>query len=155
MDGEVTLRAVEDGDLPTIFEDQRDPESIRMAAFPAREERAFYDHWAKIRKEEGTVIRTIEFAGEVAGYISSWGRDGELLLGYWISKRFWGKGVATKAVSHFLREMQSRPLLAFAAKHNVGSIRVLEKCGFVLVGEDKSVAPTGGEEVEEFLYRLD
>jgi RimJ/RimL family protein N-acetyltransferase len=30
-----------------------------------------------------------------------------------------------------------RPLHAAVAKHNVGSIRVLEKCGFAVVGEEE------------------
>jgi len=39
--GDVHLRDVEDDDLEVFFEQQRDPEAIRRAAFPARERDAF------------------------------------------------------------------------------------------------------------------
>jgi RimJ/RimL family protein N-acetyltransferase len=148
------LREVLDSDLPTIFEDQRDPEAVRMAAFPPRDEGAFYEHWARIRTERDTLIRTIEFDGQVAGYVSSFERNGERLVGYWISKSFWGKGVATCALAAFLKHDMLRPLFARVVPHNVGSIRVVEKCGFVEVGRGRGAAPTGGEEEEEIVYRM-
>ena len=49
----------------------------------------------------------------------------------------------------------TRPLFARAAKDNVGSMRVLEKCGFTIAGEDKGFSNTRGEEVEEFILELD
>ena len=48
-----------------------------------------------------------------------------------------------------------RPLYARAAKDNIGSRRVLEKCGFAVVGEDKGYAHVRGEEIEEVVLRLD
>jgi RimJ/RimL family protein N-acetyltransferase len=45
---------------------------------------------------------------------------------------FWGRGVATEALSAFLGLEPVRPLYAGVAKHNVASIRVLQKCGFKL-----------------------
>lgn len=33
----ITLRDVEERDLPILFAHQRDPEATRMAAFPARD----------------------------------------------------------------------------------------------------------------------
>lgn len=38
--------------------------------------------------------------------------------------------MATAALRLFLGIVTTRPLYAFAVKHNVASIRVLEKCGF-------------------------
>ena len=68
----VVLREVVDADLPIFFAHQRDPESTRMAAFPARDHDAFFAHWAKIRRDPVNIIRTIVFEGEVAGNIGSW-----------------------------------------------------------------------------------
>jgi ribosomal-protein-alanine N-acetyltransferase len=39
-------------------------------------------------------------------------------------------------------------------KDNVGSIRVLEKCGFVKVGEERGFANARGMEVEEVVMEL-
>lgn len=74
---------------------------------------------------------------------------------YWLSRGHWGKGLATKALSAFLQEQRRRPLYAHAAKDNVGSIRVLEKCGFQIEGEDRGFANARGEEIAEVVLRLD
>jgi RimJ/RimL family protein N-acetyltransferase len=49
---------------------------------------------------------------------------------------FRGKGIATSALRSFLGVDVERPLFAWVARHNAGSIRVLEKVGFVPAGED-------------------
>jgi len=71
--------------------------------------------------------------GEVAGNILSFNRDGEREVGYWIDRAYWGRGVATAALSAFLRLEQTRPLHAGVAQHNLTSLRVLQKCGFTFI----------------------
>ena len=44
--------------------------------------------------------------------------------------------IATKALAEFLKHVMQRPLYAHVVKHNIGSIRVLEKCGFTRQGEN-------------------
>lgn len=68
--------------------------------------------------------------GQVAGNVVCWETLGVREVGYWIGRAFWGRGIATKALALFLTEMTTRPVFAYVAAHNVGSIRVLEKCGF-------------------------
>jgi RimJ/RimL family protein N-acetyltransferase len=149
----VVLRDVLDSDLPIFFEHQRDPEANRMAAFPARDHEAFLAHWAKIRSDATNIIKTIVFQGEVAGNIGSWVAEDQRLIGYWIGREFWGRGVATAALAALVAEVKERPLRAFVAKHNVGSIRVLEKCEFVPSPEhDPSTA--GEDGIHEVLYML-
>ena len=141
----IRLREVEPGDLPLFFEHQRDPVAVEMVAFTPRDRAAFDAHWAKILADKTGLIRTIVVAspsqgdsapGEhVAGNIVSWNSDGKRELGYWIDQAFWGRGVATAALTAFLRLEQTRPLYAGVAKHNGASLRVLEKCGFTF-GED-------------------
>ena len=62
--------------------------------------------------------------------------EGKREVGYWIGREFWGKGIATQALSELLRCIEMRPLYGHVAKHNIGSRRVLEKCGFAFFGED-------------------
>jgi RimJ/RimL family protein N-acetyltransferase len=110
----------------------------------------FLAHWAKILRDGNVVVRTIEVEGRVVGDIGSWEHDGERDVGYWIGREAWGKGVATAALTAFLGELNTRPLHAHVATHNIGSIRVLEKCGFERTG-----APTrAGDGVEELLLEL-
>jgi RimJ/RimL family protein N-acetyltransferase len=52
------------------------------------------------------------------------------MVGYWLGKAYWGRGIASSALALFLDDERHRPLLATVAAHNVGSRRVLEKAGF-------------------------
>ena len=131
MNYTVSLRNIEPNDIPVFFEHQLDPDATRMAAFPARDRASFDAHWEKnILGNPAAITQTILVDGEVAGNIGSWPQEGIRLVGYWIGKKYWGKGVATRALAAFLNRVTDRPLYAHVVQHNVGSIRVLEKCGF-------------------------
>jgi len=101
-----------------------------------------------------TILRAIEVDGQVAGHLVSFLIGEERQVGYWLGKEFWGKGIATKALTEFLKIIETRPLFGRVAKHNIGSRRVLEKCGFTVIGEDTYIN-IGKEEVDEFVLRLD
>lgn len=154
MPNKITIRDVTESDLPILFTQQLDPEATTMAAFPSRDHDAFMAHWKKIMAYENNLIKTILRDGEVAGYILSWEMEGEREVGYWLGKEYWGKGIATRALAEYISIVKTRPLMAHVARHNIGSRRVLEKCGFVVIGEDKYTNPAGVE-VEEFVLRLD
>ena len=133
----VVLREVADEDLPIFYEHQRDPVAVAMADFPSRDEEAFYAHWEEVLRDPSNIVRTVEVDGETAGNLGSWNGEEGRLVGYWIGREHWGKGVATAALQAFVEEIPERPLHALVAAHNAGSIRVLEKAGFVQVGEDE------------------
>ena len=146
----ISLREVTDADVEIFYDYQRDPIAVEMAAFPAREKDPHLRHWAKIQADHTTINRTVLIGDEVAGNIGSWIQDDRRLIGYWIGREHWGKGVATSALRKFVDLLSERPLFAHVAKHNVGSIRVLEKCGFEAQSEE-----TGKDGVVELLMRLD
>jgi RimJ/RimL family protein N-acetyltransferase len=151
---DVQLRAVSPDDLPIFFEQQRDPVAIRMAAFLPRDREAFDAHWAKILVDPTTRVRTILFRGQVAGNVGSFELQGSRHVGYWLGQEFWGQGIASRALAEFLEEEGVRPLYARAAKHNLASIRVLEKCGFLRAGEDSTPLQPGGEAIEDWIMKL-
>jgi len=124
------LRDVVEEDLPVLFEQQRDPEAVEMAAFPPREREPFFEHWHRIMRDEELIAKTIVSDGQVAGNVVSFERDGKQLVGYWLGREFWGRGLATRALAELVQELTVRPLYAEVATGNIGSIRVLEKCGF-------------------------
>ena len=148
------LRDVVEEDLPVFFEQQRDPEAVEMAAFPAREREPFFEHWHRIMGDDELVVKTIVSDGEVAGNVGSFERDGRRLVGYWLGREFWGRGLATRALAEFLEELSVRPLYAEVATANIGSFRVLEKCGFVVVGSRTEVDEKLGRSIEELLLEL-
>jgi RimJ/RimL family protein N-acetyltransferase len=155
MANSVQLRDVSEADLPIFYEQQLDLEATQMANFPARSHDAFMAHWTKILVDEEVQIKTILFHGEIAGNIVCFEQLGEREVGYWLGKKFWGKGIATKALKEFLKEIKIRPLYAHVAKHNIGSRRVLEKCGFTIVGEDRFFSEVFGKNLEEYILTLD
>ncbi len=154
LSGKVLLRDVVNADLPILFKHQTDPTASQMAAFPPRNKDAFMAHWGKILADDAVVKKTILFDGAVAGNVVSWKHGERREVGYWIGKEYWGKGIASQALAAFLVHVKARPLYAHVAKRNAGSIRVLEKCGFTICGEDKGPSQAGGEVVEEFIFML-
>lgn len=154
---ETELRDIAVEDLAIFFEHQRDPKANFMAAFTAEnpsDHDAFMKHWRKILADETTINKTIVLHGEVVGHIAKFVQFGEPEVTYWIGREFWGKGIATAALREFLALIELRPLYARAVKDNIGSIRVLEKCGFVITGEDKGFANGRNAEVEEYILTL-
>ena len=129
---DVSLRPVEPGDLARLYEMQLDPESNRMAVTIPRSREAFDAHWAKVLGDPANTTRAVLLNGRVAGSISCFPMDGEDHVGYWIDRACWGRGVASRALELLLREVAKRPLVAAAATGNGASLRVLQKCGFVI-----------------------
>jgi RimJ/RimL family protein N-acetyltransferase len=152
--GDVRLRDVEESDLP-IFENQLDPQANRIGGFTPRDRVAFMEHWARVLADETIIKKTVLFDGQVAGKRRQLREIWQAEVGYWIGRRFWGRGVATRALSRFLDNVKDRPLYAVVAKPNVASIRVLEKCGFVLSDEEIGPRYEGSDEVEEVLLKLE
>ncbi|MFJ3940742.1 GNAT family N-acetyltransferase [Streptomyces parvus] len=155
---EVSLRAVEDADLPPFFAWMSDPDATRVAAFTPKDptDRAAFDaHWARIRSGSGGVVmRTAVADGVVVGHVGAYGEVGDRQVTYWIDRAHWGRGLATAALRAFLDETPTRPLHARAAADNLGSRRVLEKCGFVVTGTDRGFTQARGEEIDEVLVTL-
>lgn len=134
----VSLRAVRDDDLETMYAHQADPEAAAMADFPSRDRSAFLEHMARIRADPDVRHHVIEVDGEVVGSIGCFDAHGGREVGYWIDRAHWGWGVASRALVLLLAEEPRRPLQAGVAPHNVASRRVLEKAGFVPDGVDDS-----------------
>lgn len=154
----IVIRPVEASDLDTFYAHQLDPESNWMAAFVGKEPRdraAFDAHWAKILGSPDITQRTIVADGQVAGHVACFPLEGNLEVTYWLGREFWGRGIATAALQQLLRLVVTRPIFARAATDNLGSLRVLQKCGFTIVGQDKGFAPGRGADTEEYVLRLD
>lgn len=146
----VSLRPVEDADLPILLAHQDDPVAAAMAGFPTRAPDAFYEHWAIIRANPTMTTRTILADDVVVGDIVTWVDAGQREVGYWIGREHWGRGYATAALRLLLEEVTERPVFAHVALDNIGSRRVVEHCGFTLV--DEVIAQDG---VHERIFRLD
>ncbi|MFI5401926.1 MAG: GNAT family N-acetyltransferase [Planctomycetota bacterium] len=153
----VLLREMIAGDLPAVFEHQQDPVGRHMAAFTSKDptdRAAFMAHWSRLLVDASVTKRTILLDGRLVGSIASFGASLGREVTYWIAKEHWGKGVATAALGEILKVERTRPLFARAAKDNLGSIRVLEKCGFRICREGRWFANARGAEIEEVVLEL-
>jgi RimJ/RimL family protein N-acetyltransferase len=156
--GQLVLREIEDRDLGVLFEHSRDRDAIRMAAFtsPEADDRTSFERrWARLRSDGSTTNRVVEIDGRVVGHIASFDLEGHREVTYWIGREDWGRGIATRALQEFLQLEATRPLYAQAASDNAASIRVLTKCGFLIVGEGRGFAHGRNEETDEVVLRLD
>jgi RimJ/RimL family protein N-acetyltransferase len=158
MTNELLLRDVVNDDLPIFFAQQVNKEASHMAAFTAKDptnQEAFTAHWLRNLANETTINKTIVFDGQVAGSVSSYEDEGKPEVTYWLGKEYWGKGIATWALQEFLAHTNKRrPIYARVAKDNLGSRRVLEKCGFTVINESTGFANARGQEIEELLLEL-
>jgi RimJ/RimL family protein N-acetyltransferase len=155
---EIALRPVDDADLDALFEQGRDPESVQMAAFTAEDpddREAFDTHMAKVRTSPDGILRAVTRDGRLVGSIASFVVDGDTEITYWIDRSVWRQGVASRALAIFLDTVPARPLHARAASDNIGSLTVVQRAGFAIVGTETSYANARRAEIEETLLRLE
>ena len=154
---EIILRNVMEDDLQVFFKFQQDRDANYMAAFTSKDPsdwNSFSKHWNKVLLNKNIIKQTIIVENNVVGNVLSFEQFGNLEVSYWIGREFWGKGIATNALKEFLKQVTIRPLYARAAKDNIGSLTVLQKCGFSITGEDSGFSNARGENVEEFVLTL-
>ena len=154
---EIALRDVRDSDLPAFWAQTSDERAQHMAAVTRgyHYDRAAFDaHWAKVRSDPAVIVRTVLADGEVAGHAAVFGPPDEREVTYSVDRAYWGRGVATAALSALLGLERTRPLHAHAAADNAGSIRVLQKCGFAVTGRGRIFARARGEEIDEVALTL-
>jgi RimJ/RimL family protein N-acetyltransferase len=88
------------------------------------------------------------------GTIACFVMAGDTEITYWIDRAVWGQGVAGRAVALMLELVTTRPLHARAASDNAGSLKVLTKAGFEVVGTEVSYAAGRKAEIEETILVL-
>jgi [ribosomal protein S5]-alanine N-acetyltransferase len=119
--------------------------------------RTFLDHVVDVHPETNFAI---EANGEAAGGIGfAPATDVERYsaeVGYWLGEPFWGRGIATEALSlitdyvfehHNLLRMFALP---FAG--NTASVRVLEKAGYSLEGRLRQSSVKFGRPCDQLIY---
>ncbi|WP_328721813.1 GNAT family N-acetyltransferase [Streptomyces sp. NBC_00247] len=135
MSEQVRLRDVEPADLEEFLAQEHDPEAVRRSKFPPREREAFMTHWrTKVLGDPANFVQAITVDGELAGNAVAWWHEERRFIGYWLGRRYWGRGIGTQALALFLERETARPLHADPHVGNTGSVRLLEKHGFRRTG---------------------
>jgi RimJ/RimL family protein N-acetyltransferase len=154
----LTLRTLTDGDLDALFGWESDPRAVRMAAFTRADPSdrdAFDAHYERVRNDPSATLLAIDVDGEFVGTVSSFTREGEREVSYWIDPARWGQGLASRALRTLLAIEPTRPIYGRVAEHNGASAKVLARAGFVEIGSDTGFASGVGAEIGERIYRLD
>lgn len=102
----------------------------------------------------------IDVDGEAAGaigYVA--GRDVERYsaeIGYWLGESLWGRGIATEALvlatEYVFSSVNMLRVFALPFTDNLGSVRVLEKAGYVREGLLHSSSVKYGQPRDQYLF---
>lgn len=155
---DIKLRPTEISDLETLFQFQLDKEGGYLAAFTSKDpadKTAYLDKYTRLLMDPTVNNQTIILNNTIVGSVAKFVMEGDAEITYWIDRKFWGQGIATQALKALLAIETIRPIFGRVAFDNVGSQQVLQKCGFEKTGTDKGFANARGEEIVEFIYRLD
>lgn len=145
----IILRPWHESDAETLYKYASDPDVGTRAGWPPH----------KSVEESREVIRTVfndvtstlaielkekkEAIGAM-GYGPSCNcklpaREGEPIVGYWVAKPYWNKGICTEAlrmmIDHIRQTTDVKSLISGHFIDNPASGRVMEKCGFIATGE--------------------
>lgn len=153
----ITLRLTAVSDLETLFEFQLDKESGYLAAFMPKDhdnKKSYLNKYKKLLADPTVNNQTIFLDNNIVGSIAKFMMGGNPEITYWIDRKFWRQGIATKALKEFLTIETERPIFGRVVFDNFGSQKVLEKCGFIKIGTEKGFANARQMEVEEFIYKL-
>ena len=154
---DIKLRPTEIADLDILFQFQTDKEGGYLAAFMSKDptdKSAYITKYTKLLADPTINNQTILMDNKIVGSVAKFVMEGDPEITYWIDRKYWGQGIATKALSQLLSIETTRPIFGRVAFDNFGSQKVLEKCGFIKIGTDRGFANARQAEIEEFIYKL-
>jgi len=115
--------------------------------------------WVNIGSKVG-ISKAIEVNGKIGGVIGVTAGEYEhsraAEVGFWLGEQYWGMGVATRAVEKMteiiFESTEIVRLFAPVFSPNVGSMKVLKKCGYRLEGVFKNAAFKHEEFLDEHVF---
>jgi RimJ/RimL family protein N-acetyltransferase len=151
------LRPVLESDVRIFFAQQSDPIARQQVAYvvPNPDDwPTFQEKWERILSDQTAITRAIVVAEVVVGNVGCHQWYGKPEVGYWVGREYWGRGIATRALTELLREWPTRPVYAFTASDHAASQRMLTKCGFRECGRAKEYSHAREQEVEGIMFEL-
>jgi RimJ/RimL family protein N-acetyltransferase len=159
-----TLRPFGNKDAPSIvaqINDRTIARNLLSVPFPYRMTDA--QEWlrkvrnAARRKKPTSVNFAIEIGGQAVGGIGIFKITGHKAeIGYWLGRKYWGKGIITRAIREIVKfgfgKLGLRRIYAHVFTFNRASMRVLEKAGFRLEGRLRRNVKKGKRLLDEYIY---
>jgi len=108
-------------------------------------------------KKPKMVNFVIDINGEVGGSIGFYIEEGcKAEIAYWLSEKYWGKGIMTEAVKLVTKfgfdELKLRRIYALVFSFNKSSMRVLEKSGYKFEGILRKNAKKEDKFLDQYLF---
>lgn len=105
---------------------------------------------------------TIDINGEAVGSIGISPKKDYMRknaeLGYWLSEKYWGKGIITEAIKEIVKlafnKFDIERIFATPFEKNYASHRALEKSGFKLEARFSKIVFKNGEMLDELVYAI-
>jgi RimJ/RimL family protein N-acetyltransferase len=154
----VVVRPKTEADLPALHAIQLDPDGRWQAAFVPAVDPGLEAYVAKHRRllaDDTVTDLVVELDGEVVGSAACFVVEGDREVTYWVRRDLTGRGLASTALSAVLERVTERPVFGRCVADNEGSAGVLQRAGFVRVGEEEAWAEGRGATVRELVFRLD
>ena len=142
------LRTFTMEDAALIYQLNFDPEVTRYTGDPVKNLQHAADILEQVILPQYTLYNHGRWAVHVKegmGFIGWCGLKNrperkEVDLGYRFLKSAWGKGYATEVafacIKYGFEKLNLQRIVGRAMPENIGSLRVLEKCGMIYIGED-------------------
>jgi RimJ/RimL family protein N-acetyltransferase len=157
------LRHWKSADVPSLQKHANNPKvpAYLLDRFPSPYSLADAEAFIGLMLTQLTVTNfAIEINGETAGGIGLEFRADVYrkspLIGYWLSEQYWGRGIMTEAVKlitdYAFNNFDTICVMAFIFSKNPGSMRVLEKAGYIQQGVLKQTVIKAGEVMDEHVY---
>ena len=159
------LRSYVDDDAEALARHASNPNIAEFLRdqFPQPYTRADAEAWIRhVRGRDPETIFAIATAEELIGNVGLYPQDDvyrlSAELGYWLAEEYWGRGIVSGAVKAICEIAFSRSdmvrIFSCVFEDNVGSCRVLEKCGFRLEGVHRKAVFKAGKITGEKMYSL-
>jgi ribosomal-protein-alanine N-acetyltransferase len=142
------FREMHPSDAEAMFALNSDPEVVQYTGDGSFESveatREFLENYIPGYKKynRGRWVVELKSTGEIIGWAGLKFHEEENVtdVGYRLYKKCWGNGYATEAtkacIEYGFSVLKADRIIAHARKENVASLRVLEKCGMKIIGEE-------------------
>ncbi|MDD5040063.1 MAG: GNAT family protein [Patescibacteria group bacterium] len=111
-----------------------------------------------VLKRPASIPFAIDIAGEAAGCVDIMNieQGDRAEIGYWLARRFWGRGITTRAVklvgAFAFKQFKLKKLYAYTFVRNKASMAVLTKNGFIKQALLREHIKKAGGWVDEYVW---
>ena len=155
-DAEAIARNINDKELIERLENPRIPYPYKVS-----DARSFIAHAIWSWKKGTQYVFAIEVDGKFVGVIDLHNvdkRSKKAEVGYWVGRKYWGKGYGTVALKQILefafKKLKLHKVTGIALESNKASIRVMEKVGFRKEGTLRDNYKIGNKWHNEVIYSI-